>query len=1390
MKRVKSLILSVVMLFSVFEGMLSVSAENPDYLLFANEFNSDSITGSTLLDVKHNSNADYGDPYDTSIWSVANGSLKINKAGGDRRPALKLDNPVAIGSAGVTIEARVKYDAVQESRNEDGSFKQTPGGDNGYLFNLMDSEFRVNNDPTCRQACIALRSSDSTVAAGHSQGLGVSTGYKLYNDRWYIYTIQINPDKKTFGFSITDEQGNTYDSGNTSFTTQNSREMQNLQYIQFFYSGYIGTDVDYVRIYDTAKLGTTAINLNDAALDGQTNLPTSFDAQLTFEKPVTDAELNNIFASNCSVTVTASNPEKTQATVSFSGLANGTSYTLWVPMIGGNKQAAASFSTAGPDWLPFSEDFDGESSTYSVVNVKETGNPAYPSGSYGVGNGILKINPGGNTRPAVKLTNPVTVGEKGLALEIRLTYHAVSTYKNEDGSFNIGQNTDNGYLFNVMDSTGGCGAHQAIIFLQESGELSAGGFRGGEEKSDYKLYDGKAYTFEIHISSAGNKYSYSVTEEGTNRTYQSPEVGTHGNYALTNIQYIQLSYAGFMGEDVDYIRIMDKARIPMPDATRDAYEAEPLDGAGNVRQGEKITVSSEGGLDQDTIKLDGEPVAGLEILSGGKQASFTMPNIGTRTFHILKVGESEFKFRSADEGKYLYRAEFDGNDDAGLWYNVGSGGAGGSTYTRIPESDYSKYVKDGHYEISWNNPNQRYRAFLPVFEKKDGATYPEGEPRLSQKLDCTGKKNIVIETRLQVGEGSIDPQFLYLGDNIAMLKVDENRVLRYNAVSNTEGDPFMVNDAQFVLEAGKWYNIAFRFDFAAQKYQVMVDDSNGNIASSGMLGFIYNAQKDHIVDFRFPYLRTAEPMAPIFIDYFRIIDEDCGKVEVTYGDNVALEGSALIQNGDTFSFSLAENVDLSGITLKSEDGTEVQVSSSWADGKVTLTPSDMEYDTKYTLTIPAAVIGAESDQTVNFTTKWNVGAQFAYPAGYTQDSALKVAYFGGSITNMNGWRVESENWIKEKFPKAEFVNASVGGTGAEYGWIRLKRDVIDKNPDLVFVEFAVNDSNNTQTAKYMESIVRNLNKMAKPPAVIFVYTTVQNFNQNLYAIAEHERVAKAYGIPSISIHDYMQSRYHTELDFKTKWDDKTYLPDSTHPNTGAGSASEIYGQYVNSLMTSNAAKYFVKPKTNADVNKVAEGLDYVYNYQDINQTLDAVGEKTYTATFEGDLLLVEYGKSTQGGKFKVEIDNAVKDEGVDTYVASSLPNSILSYTGLGEGSHTVSITVLDNANPASAGKKVSLRSMFTLGGEVNLRFDSDKVQAGTPLTVTCDGKVQNGILMVVLYDANGVMTGIVQADISNSEVQSCSITPKVGDAGAKAFLWEDLDKIKPLAVSTSAGKVK
>ncbi|MFR9546508.1 MAG: SGNH/GDSL hydrolase family protein [Rikenellaceae bacterium] len=140
---------------------------------------------------------------------------------------------------------------------------------------------------------------------------------------------------------------------------------------------------------------------------------------------------------------------------------------------------------------------------------------------------------------------------------------------------------------------------------------------------------------------------------------------------------------------------------------------------------------------------------------------------------------------------------------------------------------------------------------------------------------------------------------------------------------------------------------------------------------------------------------------------------------------------------------------------------------------------------------------------------------------------VAVAYFGGSITAQAGWRVQSLNYLKEEYPKAKFreLNATIGGTGSDLGALRINYDVFRQEPDLLFVEFAVNDSRTDSLVilNSMEGIVRKTWERYPYCDICFVYTFHKPLLEELLAgeynlsVRVMELVAERYNIPTVHL---------------------------------------------------------------------------------------------------------------------------------------------------------------------------------------------------------------------------------------------------------------------------------
>lgn len=160
----------------------------------------------------------------------------------------------------------------------------------------------------------------------------------------------------------------------------------------------------------------------------------------------------------------------------------------------------------------------------------------------------------------------------------------------------------------------------------------------------------------------------------------------------------------------------------------------------------------------------------------------------------------------------------------------------------------------------------------------------------------------------------------------------------------------------------------------------------------------------------------------------------------------------------------------------------------------------------------------------------------------------RVAFIGGSITEMNGYRPMICNWLKERFPKTEFdfVNAGISSTCSTTGAFRLSRDVFDKTPvDLLFIEFAVNDDQDAAHSRRdcirgMEGILRHIRREHPYTDIVVTYFVNPGMLKLLQegktpvSIAAHEEVAEHYGVSTVWLAREVAERITADkLDWQT-----------------------------------------------------------------------------------------------------------------------------------------------------------------------------------------------------------------------------------------------------------------
>lgn len=332
---------------------------------------------------------------------------------------------------------------------------------------------------------------------------------------------------------------------------------------------------------------------------------------------------------------------------------------------------------------------------------------------------------------------------------------------------------------------------------------------------------------------------------------------------------------------------------------------------------------------------------------------------------------------------------------------------------------------------------------------------------------------------------------------------------------------------------------------------------------------------------------------------------------------------------------------------------------------------------------------------------------------------VTIAYLGGSITQGSSAGGElcyarlTTDWFIERFPDAKinYVNAGIGATGSYIGVHRADTDVLASDPDLVFIDFSVNDTYDrlaTNKATY-ESLIRKLWQHETAPAIVTVVMTQEDGTSVQDA---HYEIAAKYDIPMISyrnaILDVIDKGYIV-------WDDIS--DDNIHPNVpGHAVLSQMITNYIQTVVDDadsiDTSADPALPETTAEgmrfenarlirtgdpeclstgVFKAAEGVNFggfANPWLARIRPGDAADPEASALVFEVEAqnIGILYGKMiSQAGKFEVYVNDSL----IKT-VNAEFPGGWGSYVEFEEiisfdetGTHTIRIVPLDPADAAA-----------------------------------------------------------------------------------------------------------
>lgn len=174
---------------------------------------------------------------------------------------------------------------------------------------------------------------------------------------------------------------------------------------------------------------------------------------------------------------------------------------------------------------------------------------------------------------------------------------------------------------------------------------------------------------------------------------------------------------------------------------------------------------------------------------------------------------------------------------------------------------------------------------------------------------------------------------------------------------------------------------------------------------------------------------------------------------------------------------------------------------------------------------------------------------------------VTVAFIGGSITQGAGAvPINTECYAWKSFERfcslcgkgteenIHYVKAGVGGTSSELGMVRYERDVCREGeirPDLVVVEYAVNDEGDETKGHSYDSLVRKILLSDQKPGVILLFAVfADDFNLQ-------ERLApvgRAYSLPMVSVKDCVTEQFYKKAGEGRVLSKNQYFYDVYHPS--------------------------------------------------------------------------------------------------------------------------------------------------------------------------------------------------------------------------------------------------
>ncbi len=159
---------------------------------------------------------------------------------------------------------------------------------------------------------------------------------------------------------------------------------------------------------------------------------------------------------------------------------------------------------------------------------------------------------------------------------------------------------------------------------------------------------------------------------------------------------------------------------------------------------------------------------------------------------------------------------------------------------------------------------------------------------------------------------------------------------------------------------------------------------------------------------------------------------------------------------------------------------------------------------------------------------------------------VTIAAIGDSLTS--GWMARKgyldflQEMLQAQYPDSRFsiFGSGVPGDTADFGLYRVQADVLDQEPDCVFIQYAINDAGYGFTVSQfrgnIQGIIEKIRKAGDADIILVTSGHLGDHGENDFVeeyYRQLEELGDTYGLPVARVHAYWKEKIDAGVDFRS-----------------------------------------------------------------------------------------------------------------------------------------------------------------------------------------------------------------------------------------------------------------